>query len=485
MVLFAEPSPGYVFGGWSVAACTQPFCPVTVSADKQVTATFLLEPISVKLIGPGRGTVQFLGASGGATKLVPVPEPGYTFVGWRGACTGRGDCVLSGGRVQAAFSEVFYYARNPTFALNGISLAGTNQHQISTLAALSSSWYAVDADGLNLAYTSNLTPDFAGSGRDNLWALDLVTHQVRALTQFADSVNVARGMPGLFSPDGQTLAFFSDQAPTSTVEEQLPNGNSWYGNNLFTVKRDGTGMKAVTNYLAGELVLLSYPFNYENTRAFTWSPDGKQVAFVARLPVDGYANLFTAGPDGSNLAQLAHFASSTLSGDPQPYSLSWSPDGKKIGFVCRLGPVQTLTGSEYRFSNAPNVCTAAAADGAVSLLTNNTSTAEVVNALYAPVGNTIVYLEPDGEMSTYTFRSIADDGTNPRLLSENRNYQAAPVWHVDGTTLLFESNGPLPQGGSTGNHIWQLPVGADGGSPQPVTTTPYTYDYTFNDNNDD
>jgi hypothetical protein len=106
--------------------------------------------------------------------------------------------------------------------------------------------------------------------------------------------------------------------------------------------------------------------------------------------------------------------------------------------------------------------------------------------LYAPTGNTLVYLEPDGEMGTFTFRSVADDGSAQRQLAQQRDYEVAPVWHVDGTTLLYESNARLPnQEGSTGRHIWRLQPGADGVNPLPVTNTNNAYDFTFNDNNDD
>jgi Tol biopolymer transport system component len=484
VVLYAEPSPGYVFGSWSVAACTQPFCPVTVSADTQVTATFLLEPISVSIIGPGRGTVQFLGASGGQTKLLPLPEPGYTFVGWRGACTGRGECVLSGGRVQAAFTELMYWSFNPQWAVYGISLTGANKHVLSSAAALGGDSYGFDADGLNLAYVSNLKDDFSGNGPGNLWAIDLVTNQARSLTHYQSGSSVAQGMPPAYSPDGKTLAFLSNQSPTSTDEMPLPDANSWFGANLFTVKRDGTGLKPLTQFVAGELLVQDYPFNTANLRAFAWSPDGKQLAFVARDATLGYANLFTIGADGSSLTEITHFSSSTLEGDPRPYGVSWSPDGKKLAFV---SPLQPNEGSAppNTVSSFPNLWTVTVADGTLFCVSYQSGNAMASDAVYSRSGNSIVYVTAPIEGGYYSLHSINDDGSGQVQLDSNTSYLSSPIWHSDNTTLVYEryDTGETPNG----LHLWRTQQpDADGGTPGPqqITTGSNSSDYTWDDNDD-
>jgi Tol biopolymer transport system component len=69
-------------------------------------------------------------------------------------------------------------------------------------------------------------------------------------------------------------------------------------------------------------ITFEYPFNLEPT----WSPDGKQIAFVAGD--DKAMDLFIINSDGTNLRQLTH----TREQESEP---AWSPDGNWIAYVQR------------------------------------------------------------------------------------------------------------------------------------------------------
>jgi len=62
--------------------------------------------------------------------------------------------------------------------------------------------------------------------------------------------------------------------------------------------------------------------------AMSWSPDGRELAYVAATPVGDRVLVESAeGTDGRRIAHLS-------SGGPLPYSaIAWSPDGRRIAFT--------------------------------------------------------------------------------------------------------------------------------------------------------
>src|SRR5215471_215896 len=61
-----------------------------------------------------------------------------------------------------------------------------------------------------------------------------------------------------------------------------------------------------------------------------WSPDGKQLAFIATR--DGDMQVFLAGADGANIRKITD-----VPGGVQP-PLVWSPDGTTVAFVADVYP---------------------------------------------------------------------------------------------------------------------------------------------------
>lgn len=107
------------FGGWGgdcASSGAGPTCTLAVSGPKSVSATFgpLASPpaapqsfsLTLTKLGSGAGRVDGGGLdcgtictasvpAGGTVTLVAVADPGSTFVGWGGVCTGTASCVVT------------------------------------------------------------------------------------------------------------------------------------------------------------------------------------------------------------------------------------------------------------------------------------------------------------------------------------------------------------------------------------------------------
>jgi uncharacterized repeat protein (TIGR01451 family) len=108
VTLTATPDPGSFFFGWDGACAGSGACQVTVNGTTVVTAVFARNRLTVGRSGEGRGTVRSAGGdiacgddctqlypSPAAVRLTAEPEPGSFFFGWSGACSGRGECLVT------------------------------------------------------------------------------------------------------------------------------------------------------------------------------------------------------------------------------------------------------------------------------------------------------------------------------------------------------------------------------------------------------
>jgi len=95
----ATADSGYTFGGWSGACAGTGACTVTMDADKTVTANFVQRQFSLNVVAAptAGGTVTGGGsyASGTTVPVTAIPNAGYMFNGWSGACLGTGACTVT------------------------------------------------------------------------------------------------------------------------------------------------------------------------------------------------------------------------------------------------------------------------------------------------------------------------------------------------------------------------------------------------------
>ena len=118
-----------------------------------------------------------------------------------------------------------------------------------------------------------------------------------------------------WSPDGETLSFVS--ADTSKRSSEIGSPSI-----LFTVGTDGDELTPLFVSHRGKDFIAP---------AVTWSPDGRELAFLQYDPTAGELGkwiLYAIGHDGSGHRKVAEVGdSASLS------SLSWSPNGDEILFV--------------------------------------------------------------------------------------------------------------------------------------------------------
>ena len=111
VTLTATAIAGSTFTGWTGDCSGTGSCVVTMDQDRAVTATFdvaAAPTLTVTKAGSGSGTVTSspAGIDCGATctaaftngtmvTLTPTADPGSTFTGWTGDCSGSGSCVVT------------------------------------------------------------------------------------------------------------------------------------------------------------------------------------------------------------------------------------------------------------------------------------------------------------------------------------------------------------------------------------------------------
>ena len=145
VTLTAVANTGSTFTGWSGACSGTGNCVVTMDQAQQVIATFTLNQytLDVSLTGNGVGTVTSnpigincasdcteLYDHGSSVFLIPVSSATSHFVGWSGACTGTGLCVVIMNEAQQVTAN---------FALNeyplDVTVMGTGSGSVTSAPA--------------------------------------------------------------------------------------------------------------------------------------------------------------------------------------------------------------------------------------------------------------------------------------------------------------------------------------------------------------
>jgi dipeptidyl aminopeptidase/acylaminoacyl peptidase len=331
---------------------------------------------------------------------------------------------------------------------------GLNSSDLSRLRSVGA--VEISPDGKRVVY-SVILRDRPGRPYGQLWVMDIATQKSARVGSEKDS-----GGGPLWSPDGKWFAF---------------EGHQGEKGGLFMARADGSD---VTYLVSPEGTNSPLPGTGKD---FTWSPDGRQLAYVASTPgaeaadaagdpmvITRYLYKPDAGEGSThfNDNQRLHIfvvdvatkqARQLTQGNTDEHSIDWSPDGKEILFASNREPNQD------EFFNY-DVFALKVADDSIRRITATES--NEYEPLWSPDEKHIVFR---GTRRGLTDRETTMEDTHVWVMnadgSERReigavldNRQGAPRWVADGSAVYFT----MQEHGS--NRLVRLPV--SGGKPEYV-----------------
>jgi dipeptidyl aminopeptidase/acylaminoacyl peptidase len=342
-----------------------------------------------------------------------------------------------------------------------LALAPFGKAQGLTSSDLSRFRFVGDAvlspDGHRVAYTAILY-DRPGRPVPQLWIMDLATQKPIRIGGEKDVAGNPR-----WSPDGKWLVF---------------QGRVGEKHGLLLARPDGSEITTLVEKIEGTNSPL--PGGGQDV---TWSPDGKQIAFISSTPDERAVEAsgdpmvisrYLYKPDAGegltrfNDNQRLHIFAVDLAtkqvrqltqGIYDEHSIDWSPDGKEILFASNREPNQD------EFFNY-DIFALHVADNSIRRLT--ATEYNEYEPLWSPDGRHIVYRGTkrgltDRETTmedTHVWMMNADGSDRREIGAVIDNRQGAPKWAPDGSAVYFT----VQERGS--NHLVRLPVG--GGAPEYV-----------------
>jgi dipeptidyl aminopeptidase/acylaminoacyl peptidase len=313
---------------------------------------------------------------------------------------------------------------------------------------------ALSPDGRYIAYAIMMR-DLPGRPYDQLWVMELNTGKSVRL-----GGDKAAGAP-LWSGDSKWIAFHGQDGDKHGLLIAHPDGS----NTVFLAPVAGTNSP-----LPG------------TGKAFAWSPDGKQIAFVSSKAGEGgapasgdpmvitrylYKPTASEGFTHFNDNQRLHLfvvdiasrqVRQLTQSNYDEHSVDWSPDGKQLLFASNRDPNQ----DEFFHYD---LFTLQLTDNTIHRLT--ASEACEYSPVWSPDGKSIAYLATrrgltDRETTmedTHAWVMNADGNNRREIGAAIDNRQGAPRWAPDGSAVYFT----VMERGST--HLVRLPLG---GQPEYV-----------------
>src|SRR6202140_4483992 len=374
----------------------------------------------------------------------------YVYLGFKGENSMR--LRWQSNSVRAGFCFFFSLGLFNLAPFSGAQGLGSND--LSRLRSVGS--VELSPDGRRIAYTVTMR-DRPGRPYGQLWIMDVASQKSVRLGAEKDS-----GGGPLWSPDGKWFAFQGIQGEKHGLVVARPDGSD------VTFLASLTGTNSPLPGTGNDV---------------TWSPDSKQLAFIASTPgtepgdATGDPMVITRylyKPDAGegmtrfNDNQRLHIFAVEVSskqvrqltqGNTDEHSIDWSPDGKEILFASNREPNQD------EFFNY-DIFALKVADNSIRRLT--ATEYNEYEPLWSPDGKHIVYrgtrrgvTDRENTMEdTHVWMMNADGSDRREIGGVCDNRQGAPRWAPDGSAVYFT----LQERGS--NHMVRLPI--SGGKPEYV-----------------
>jgi len=350
------------------------------------------------------------------------------------------------------------FCASSLFVVSNAGAQGLVSKDLSKLRSVGS--VALSPDGRQVAY-SVVMRDEPGRPYGQLWMMDLTTQKSIRFVGDKD-----RGGGALWSPDGKWVAFFGRLGDKHGLMIAKPDASD------VTVLASPEGTNSPLPGTGNEL---------------TWSPDGKQIAYISSTPDSRAAeaggdpmvitrylykpdagegmtrfndnqrlHIFVVGIATKQIRQLTK-------GDTDEHSIDWSPDGKEILYLTNPEPNQD------EFFNY-DVFALSVADGSVRRITATES--NEYDPLWSPDGKRILFRGTrrgltDRETTmedTHVWVMNADGSDRREIGAVIDNRQGPPHCSQEGNFVYFTAQ----ERGS--NYLMRLPV--SGGKPEYVVKEP-------------
>lgn len=267
----------------------------------------------------------------------------------------------------------------------------------------------VDSISFETRAGTSLAFDISRDGRsivlDLLGQLWLLPGEGGAAFPITDAVrDTAEDLDPVFSPDGQWVLFQGDRAGVK---------------GLWLVRRDGTGLKRLTDPAASAAIMPA------------WAPDGRSLAFALR--------------DSIRIMDVGSRVVRTLriEGLPSPAARypAWSADGAYIAFAHPGGRIWEV----------------ASEGGTASALTPASLNAR--GPAYSPDNSRIAFFARDSAGIMQVWVQERTGGAPQRLADHLDTTPLRVRWSQGGDTILYAADGLL----------WRRPL--SGGQPEPIPFT--------------
>ncbi len=373
--------------------------------------------------------------------------------------TPDGQSVLfSGARLDGVKSAQFPTGAQPE--LYSVAVAGGQPTQVLTTPALYATW---DKAGRRLAYSDQKGYEMEWRKHDNssfardVWLWDASTNQHRRLT----AAGVDDRQP-VWAPDQRSLYYLSEKSGSFNVwkldlaDPEHPvqvtthvthpvrflsasdAGDlcyAWDGELWLRPAGAVQSRKLTVTAAVDRRDNLASPLDASGEISeFALSPDGKEVAFVAR------GEVFVASVEHGDTRRVTNTPE-------QERSVSFSPDGKSLLYAGERGGSWNLYRTDRTDEKEPAFFNATALKESVVLATP----AEEFQPRFSPDGKEVAYLE---ERTTLKVLNLASGKTRTVLPGE-RNYSYADgdqwfEWSPDGRWLAVQFLSPTRWSGEVG-----------------------------------